>query len=164
MNFNNTVVIMTSNIASESILELGDSNWELAEQSVMDALQNKFKPEFLNRVDDVIIYKPLSRENLGRIVDLQLDRVRSQLLTRNLALRVESEVRADLLAEAYDPKYGARPLKRTIQRRLQNPIALALLAGDFVDGDTIIASRSDDGTVKLSKIKSNVQEHAGAGI
>ncbi|MCZ6761158.1 MAG: AAA family ATPase, partial [Gemmatimonadetes bacterium] len=164
VNFNNTVVIMTSNIASESILELGDSNWELAEQSVMDALRNKFKPEFLNRVDDVIIYKPLSREDLGRIVDLQLDRVRSQLLTRNLALRVEPEVRADLLAEAYDPKYGVRPLKRTIQRRLQNPIALALLEGDFVDGDTVVASRSNDGTVKLSKAKSNLQEHAGAGI
>lgn len=164
VNFNNTVVIMTSNIASESILELGDSNWELAEQSVMDALRNKFKPEFLNRVDDVIIYKPLSRDDLGRIVDLQLDRVRSQLLTRNLALRVEPEVRADLLAEAYDPKYGARPLKRTIQRRLQNPIALALLEGDFVDGDTVVASRSNDGTVKLSKAKGNLQEHAGAGI
>ncbi|MEK0431485.1 MAG: hypothetical protein RL139_1289, partial [Gemmatimonadota bacterium] len=138
VDFRNTVIIMTSNIGSSWILEQGTSDWALVETQVTAALRGHFKPEFLNRVDDIIIFRPLGAAELSPIVELQLARVARLLAERHITLTVTPEARAVLATEGYDPAFGARPLKRAIQRLLQNPLALALLEGKFKDGDTIV--------------------------
>ena len=109
-----------------------------------DELRNHFRPEFLNRVDDIIVFRPLSREDLAQIVDIQLRKLEEQLAARHLHLDVTQEARELLAAQGFDPVYGARPLKRVIQRELQNVIALELLEGAFTDGDTIRVERTGD--------------------
>ncbi len=145
VDFRNTVVIMTSNIGSQWILELGEGQESEAERRVLDALRQTFKPEFLNRVDDVIVFHQLSRDDLGGIVELQLERVRALMAGRGLTLEMTPEARELLVAEGYDPVYGARPLKRAIQRHIQNPLALAVLEGEFTEGDVVLVARSADG-------------------
>ena len=144
VDFRNVVIIMTSNIGSAFILEHGQSNWELVERQVMAQLRQTFKPEFLNRVDDIIIFKPLGKEQIERIVELQLDRLRRLLSEKKLTLEVTPEAKALLAREGYDPAFGARPLKRAIQRLIQNPLALAILEGRFVEGDRIVADAEGD--------------------
>jgi len=147
VDFRNAVVIMTSNIGSQIIMEAGaadDASWVPAETRVRDELRNHFRPEFLNRVDDIIVFRPLSREDLAQIVDIQLRKLEAQLAARHLKLEVTPEARALVAAQGYDPVYGARPLKRVIQRELQNPIALEMLEGAFHDGDTIRVERAGD--------------------
>ena len=139
VDFRNTVVIMTSNIGSSWILEHGTDDWALVETQVGLALREQFKPEFLNRVDDTIIFHPLSETDIGHIVELQLHRLDALLADRKLVLQVTDEAKAFLAHEGYDPAFGARPLKRAIQRHLQNPLAMAVLAGEFAEGDTIRA-------------------------
>jgi ATP-dependent Clp protease ATP-binding subunit ClpB len=134
VNFKNTIIIMTSNIGSQSIQEMGI---EAARSRVMDALRQHFRPEFLNRIDEVVVFHALSREDLTRIVDIQLERLRSLVRGQGLELDLTEDAKAQLAAEGFDPVYGARPLKRVIQRRIQNPLALALLQGNFREGDTI---------------------------
>jgi ATP-dependent Clp protease ATP-binding subunit ClpB len=145
VDFRNTVIIMTSNIGSQRIVEAGEqvdaAAWGLIEREVRDQLRLHFRPEFLNRVDEIIVFRPLSRDDLSRIVDLQLAGLERQLAARHLALRLTDEARALLATEGYDPVYGARPLKRVVQRMLQNPIALALLEGQYAEGDTIVVGR-----------------------
>ena len=139
VDFRNTVLIMTSNIGSDAILDAarrGD-DWEAVTHRVRERLHDHFKPEFLNRVDDILVYRPLSREDLDRIVELLLERVNERLAEREVALEVSEPARRRLAEEGYDPAFGARPLKRVIQRRLENPLALAFLEGEFEDGDTI---------------------------
>ncbi len=148
VDFRNTVIIMTSNIGSQLILEAGEqegSGWGLVEAQVRDQLRHHFRPEFLNRVDDIIVFRQLGRTDLAEIVTLQLARLTKLLAERNLTLKVTQEAKDLLAAEGYDPVFGARPLKRVIQRRLQNPIALELLEGRFADGDTIEVGREGDG-------------------
>ncbi len=145
VDFRNTVIIMTSNIGSQWILELGTSRWEEVETRVMEGLRAHFRPEFLNRVDDTILFRPLSPEDLERIVDLQLERVAALLRERKLALVVGPEAKRLLASEGYDPVFGARPLKRAIQRLLQNPLALAVLAGTYGEGDVIRVDRAPSG-------------------
>jgi ATP-dependent Clp protease ATP-binding subunit ClpB len=137
VNFRNSVIIMTSNIGSQYIVEAGGATWDRVEERVRDELRNHFRPEFLNRVDDIIVFRPLSRSDLVRIVDLQLVRLEQQLAQRGLKLELTPEARELLAEQGYDPMYGARPLKRVIQRELQNRIALELLEGGFNEGDTI---------------------------
>jgi ATP-dependent Clp protease ATP-binding subunit ClpB len=127
VDFRNTVLIMTSNVRS-------------AEQ-----LRDHFRPEFLNRVDDIIVFHPLSRADILRIVDLQLDRLNRPLAERKLGIEVTREAREFLAHQGYDPVYGARPLKRAIQRLLQNPIALELLEGHYAEGDVIRVEVGDGG-------------------
>jgi ATP-dependent Clp protease ATP-binding subunit ClpB len=119
VDFRNAVLIMTSNIRSS------------------EALREFFRPEFLNRVDEIVEFKALSREQLGGIVELQLERLRARLAERGLALELSDEATAAIAESGWDPAYGARPLKRAIQRLLENPLALRLLEGDFGEGDTI---------------------------
>jgi ATP-dependent Clp protease ATP-binding subunit ClpB len=149
VDFRNAVIIMTSNIGSQYIVDAGaqleSKGWEKVEDRVRDELRNHFRPEFLNRVDDIIVFRQLSREDLVRIVDLQLVRLEQMLAQRHLGLAVTPEAKALIAAEGYDPVYGARPLKRVIQRLLQNPIALEILKGNFHDGDTIRVERNGDG-------------------
>ncbi len=147
VDFRNTVIIMTSNAGSQFILEHGERDWAEAERMVTDTLRHTFKPEFLNRVDDIIMFRPLSREDLLEILDLQLQRVEKLLESRRLTLQVTPEVKDLMIGEGFDPVYGARPLKRVIQRKIQNPLALALLEGQFSEGDTVRVTRkgeSDD--------------------
>jgi ATP-dependent Clp protease ATP-binding subunit ClpB len=137
VDFRNAVVIMTSNIGSQWILEQGTDDWALVETQVTQALRAHFKPEFLNRVDDIIIFRPLGQAEIARIVDLQLARFAKLLADKKLALDITPAARELLATEGYDPAFGARPLKRTIQRLLQNPLALALLQGEYAEGDTV---------------------------
>ena len=144
VDFRNAVIIMTSNIGSTWILEQGTRDWPLVETQVSAALRQHFKPEFLNRVDDIVIFRPLAEEQISHIVDLQLTRLDRLLADRKITLTLSDEARAILAAEGYEPAFGARPLKRAIQRLLQNPLALALLEGRFKDGDHIVAKTDGD--------------------
>ncbi|MGI8608588.1 MAG: ATP-dependent chaperone ClpB [Candidatus Dormibacteria bacterium] len=136
VDFNNTIVVMTSNLGSHLIQEYAADEARM-HGAVMDALRQAFRPEFLNRVDDVIIFRPLTQDQLRGIVEIQLKGLRARLETRHLDLQV-SEPALDLLAkEGYDPVYGARPLKRAIQRLLQDPLAMRILQGEFNDGDAL---------------------------
>ena len=151
VDFRNTVLIMTSNIGSQDILEMGTANWEQVETKVLELLRRSFKPEFLNRVDDTIIFRPLSEADIARIVDVQLKRFERLLGERKLTLDVTPAAKQLLVSEGYDPIYGARPLKRSMQRLLQNPLAMAVLEGTYVEGDTIKADRGTDGALTFEK-------------
>ncbi len=122
----------------------GGAEWEKVEAAVRADLRLHFRPEFLNRVDDVIVFHPLSRSDLAHIVTLQLGHLEELLAARHLSLRVTPEASAWLAGRGYDPVYGARPLKRVIQRELQNPIALEVLEGRYQPGDTIVVDTSGD--------------------
>src|SRR2546429_6348206 len=144
---------MTSNIGSQYILEMGKQNWEQVETKVLELLRQTFKPEFLNRVDDVIIFRPLSSEDIARIVDLQIERVERLVAERKLRLEVTPAAKQLIVAEGYDPVYGARPLKRSIQRLLQNPLAPGLPGGEFAEGGRIRVGRAEDGnSVSLQRV------------
>ncbi len=134
VNFRNTIVIMTSNVGSRWIKELGV---EAARTQVMEELDRTFRPEFLNRVDEVILFHGLSREDLVRIVGIQLGRLRDLLAGRRISLSWTPAAEEHLAEVGYDPVYGARPLKRVIQREVQDPLALALLRGEFAEGDAV---------------------------
>src|SRR5467141_3357060 len=163
VDFRNTVLIMTSNIGSQYILEMGTQNWEQVETKVLELLRQTFKPEFLNRVDDVIIFRPLSSEDIARIVDLQIERVERLVAERKLRLEVTAAAKQLVVAEGYDPVYGARPLKRSIQRLLQNPLALAVLEGKFAEGDRIRVDRAKDGAhLGFERIAATAAEPARA--
>ncbi len=139
VDFKNTVIIMTSNFASQQIQELSTdqgADWEI-EAHVKDALRNYFKPEFLNRIDETIIFHLLNRDHLKKIVDVQLRYLVERLKDRHLNVIITDEAKQQLMDEGYDPSYGARPLKRVIQQRLENALATELLAGKFTEGDTI---------------------------
>ncbi len=139
VDFRNTVLVLTSNVGSQYIVDLGADQAEEMERRVMEALRAQFKPEFLNRVDDVIIYHQLSREHIGRIVTIQLERVRKLLEERHLELELTDEARQLLADRGFDPHYGARPLKRVIQRMVQDPLAMKILEGAFPEGSKILA-------------------------
>jgi ATP-dependent Clp protease ATP-binding subunit ClpB len=146
VNFKNTVIAMTSNLGSDRIQTLtneGASDWEV-EAAVKDLLKLQFRPEFLNRVDEMIVFHPLRKEQLTLIVDVQLEHLRKRLAQRGLKLTLDAAAVKLLADEGYDPTLGARPLKRVIQQRLENPLAQRILAGDFKEGDTI-AVHADPG-------------------
>jgi ATP-dependent Clp protease ATP-binding subunit ClpB len=140
VDFRNTVIIMTSNIGSQWILEHAGADWAIVETQVTQALRGHFKPEFLNRVDDVIIFHPLGEREIEHIVELQLKRMERLLSEKKLTLEVSAEAKQLLARDGYDPAFGARPLKRAIQRLLQNPLAMAVLEGRFADGDTVLVT------------------------
>jgi ATP-dependent Clp protease ATP-binding subunit ClpB len=143
VDFRNAVIILTSNVGSQLILERGQSgeggDWARVEQEVLGALRGMFKPEFLNRIDDIVVFHPLRRADLDHIVDLQLGHLRKLLADRKLTIILTAEARARLADAGYEPAFGARPLKRAVQRLLQNPLAMAVLEGRFKEGDQIIA-------------------------
>jgi ATP-dependent Clp protease ATP-binding subunit ClpB len=147
VNFKNTVVIITSNIASPIIQELTTrgATQDAIRARVLEELRGQLRPEFLNRIDEVIVFKPLSREQIGQIVEIQLGRLRELLRDRKIALELTPSAREQMAEEGYDPVYGARPLKRVIQQRLQNALALKLLQGEFRDGDTVVVDVDDAG-------------------
>jgi len=152
VDFRNVVIIMTSNVGSAYILEHAGTDWALVETQVTAALRQHFKPEFLNRVDDIIVFRPLGREQIARIVELQLARLRTLLADRKLTLELSDAAMTKLADEGYDPAFGARPLKRAVQRLLQNPLALRILQGSFGEGDTIRADVGADGELEFTKV------------
>jgi ATP-dependent Clp protease ATP-binding subunit ClpB len=139
VDFKNTVLIMTSNIGSQFLVDLREDQRDQMEARVMEALRAHFKPEFLNRVDDVILFHQLGREHLDRIVEIQLGRLRKLLADRHLELELTPEAKHLLAERGYDPQYGARPLKRVIQRMVQDPLAMKILEGKFPEGSKILA-------------------------
>ena len=149
VDFTNSIVIMTSNIGSRWIKELGA---EAARERVMEEMDRTFRPEFLNRVDEIILFRSLTKDDLLQIVDIQVRHLRELLSERNIGLELTNSTRQHLAEAGYDPVYGARPLKRVIQRQIQDPLALALLQGDFTEGDTVRVD-APDGQVTFERVE-----------
>jgi ATP-dependent Clp protease ATP-binding subunit ClpB len=145
VDFRNCVIIMTSNVGSHWIQQFGASDYAKMRSMVMEALHENFKPEFLNRIDETVIYHPLELAQIRAIATIQLQGLAKRLAERHLALEVTDRAAEYLATQGYDPVYGARPLKRTIQRLIQDPLALLLLEGKFADGDTVKVDLAEDG-------------------
>jgi ATP-dependent Clp protease ATP-binding subunit ClpB len=143
VDFKNTVLIMTSNLGSREI-QAAEGDEKQVREAVAQELRLHFKPEFLNRIDDIVIFHQLSREQIAEIIDVQLERLRAMLGERDITLALDDSARALLAREGYDPQYGARPLKRAIQTLIQNPLAVRLLQGEIVPGQTIHVSADGD--------------------
>ncbi|MFW6050639.1 MAG: AAA family ATPase, partial [Myxococcota bacterium] len=149
VDFRNTVVILTSNVGSQHIMALEEE--EEMRTRVMEDLRAAFRPEFLNRLDEIVVFHRLDRAQVRRIVDIQLERFRRRLASRDLVLEVTDPAK-DLLANlGYDPTYGARPLKRAIQRHLENPLAQEVLAGRFMPGDTVVVDSGEGGELRFER-------------
>jgi ATP-dependent Clp protease ATP-binding subunit ClpC len=151
VDFRNTVVIMTSNLGTEMFKRqaIGFSRQEEDEQQKLKSdiekeLKQAFRPEFLNRIDDTIIFQPLTEEHLKKIVDLLISEVQKRLSDRNIKLEMDDEAKAWLLKEGYEPAYGARPLRRAIQRYVENPLSSRILQGEIKDGETVVVGVSGD--------------------
>ena len=154
VGFKNTVIIMTSNIGGSFILEHGTEDWALVETQVTAALRQHFRPEFLNRVDDIIIFKPLGQEQIEHIIGLQLKRLDQLLTDRKLSIELTPAAKHQLATEGYDQAFGARPLKRAIQRLVQNPLAMLVLEGRFLEGDKIKVDAGPDGELTFMNLPS----------
>lgn len=159
VSFTNTVVIMTSNVGSQWIKELGGRDEKEMRRRVLEALSQQFRPEFLNRIDETIIFHALGMEELTQIVDIQLRHLQALLVDRKVTVELTEAARQHLAEEGFDPVYGARPLKRVIQREIQDPLALKLLQGDFRDGDAIrVDSRDGSFVFEASQVETERQE------
>jgi ATP-dependent Clp protease ATP-binding subunit ClpB len=134
---------MTSNLGSREI-QTADGNEVQARESVVQILRDYFKPEFLNRIDDIVVFKQLGRESIAQIIDVQLERLRRTLNERGIQIVLDDSAKELLVREGYDPTYGARPLKRAIQSLIQNPLAVKLLNGEIASGQTIRVSMEND--------------------
>jgi ATP-dependent Clp protease ATP-binding subunit ClpB len=146
VDFRNTIVVMTSNLGSEFLVSLGEKqDVDVVRDQVMAVVRSHFRPEFLNRLDDIILFHRLKREHMTQIVDIQLERLRRLLSERKITIKLDKAAREWLGDKGYDPAYGARPLKRVIQRHLQDPLAEKILAGDISDGETVQVSASAQG-------------------
>jgi ATP-dependent Clp protease ATP-binding subunit ClpB len=143
VDFKNTVLIMTSNLGSREIQDADGDEQEVRE-AVLQELRANFKPEFLNRIDDIVIFHQLSREQIGQIIDVQLERLRAMLAERSIQLVLDDSARQLLAREGYDPNYGARPLKRAIQTLIQNPLAVKLLSAEILPGQTVKVTANGD--------------------
>jgi ATP-dependent Clp protease ATP-binding subunit ClpB len=141
VDFRNTVLVMTSNVGSNAIFELSAKDPERARKEAMEALRAAFRPEFINRIDEIVIFNPLGKGQLERIVDLLLKSVEALLAERQITLELTPAAKGVLLSEGYDPAYGARPLRRTIQRMIQDPLALQILEGKILPGDRVLVDR-----------------------
>ena len=158
VNFKNTVIVMTSNVGTAMVerntigfsVHGKDSRTEETRKRLLESLRQQFRPEFLNRVDDIIVFNSLTREHLARIVDIQLTNVGKLLKDRNLKLEITAAAKDRIITEGYDPQYGARPMKRAIQRLIQDPLALKLITGGFAEGDTILVDAAAELEHELS--------------
>jgi ATP-dependent Clp protease ATP-binding subunit ClpB len=147
VDFKNTIIIMTSNVGSQWIQELGARDRTEMEQRVMDALRATFKPEFLNRIDEIIIFHNLTPEQIGAIVEIQIERLARRLAERKITLSLTEPAKQLIARKGYDPVYGARPLKRAIQQAIENPLAVEILKGRFPEGAEILADAEGDRVV-----------------
>jgi ATP-dependent Clp protease ATP-binding subunit ClpA len=164
VNFKNTVIIMTSNIGSEAILDAGkrsgkmgfttgeDDREDPVRERVMGMLQDRFKPEFLNRLDEIIVFRALGEEQIGRIVELQLARIAERLKGKHISLKVTDKAKTLLAKKGYDPVFGARPLKRTLQHEILDQLAMKIIEGEVKDEQTVTVDAKDDAvTLKVGK-------------
>ena len=146
VDFRNTLIIMTSNLGSDVIANQPEGeDLEVVRPMVMEVVRSAFRPEFLNRLDETILFRRLAREHMDGIVEIQLDRLRSRVMDRGITIELDEAARAWIADQGYDPVYGARPLKRTIQSALENPLAQAILEDRINDGDEIKVSAGKDG-------------------
>jgi ATP-dependent Clp protease ATP-binding subunit ClpB len=143
VDFKNTILIMTSNIGSQWIADVSPSQEEEMRRRVMEALKASFKPEFLNRVDDIIIFHRLTRDEIKKIVDIQTEILKKRLAARNISVSLTEKAKEYLVKKGFDPIYGARPLKRVIQKDIQDVLALKILNGEFKEGDSITIDAND---------------------
>jgi len=155
VDFRNTVIIMTSNIASQLIYESTRQNrdFELIKKDVLQSLREYFKPEFLNRIDEIVIFKPLTEEHLKDIIKIQLNRLLERLKDKNITLTLSDKAKQIILREGFDPALGARPLRRALQRLVMDPLALKILSGEFVEGDEILVDEGKKGEITFIKKK-----------
>ena len=144
VNFKNTVIIMTSNLGSHVIQEMAGDDYDTIKSAVMASVNSHFKPEFINRIDEIVVFHSLDQAQMARIAEIQLDRLRARLKERELELVVSDDAMTHLVEIGYDPVFGARPLKRVIQQEIENPLAQLLLSGEFVAGDVISVEWVDD--------------------
>jgi ATP-dependent Clp protease ATP-binding subunit ClpB len=152
VDFKNTVLIMTSNLGSREI-QSAEGDEKQAREAVVQVMRDYFKPEFLNRIDDIVVFKQLGKEQITEIIDVQLERLRSMLEERGIKIELDDSARALLVQEGYDPVYGARPLKRAIQSLIQNPLAVKLLKGEIASGQTVRVS-AQNSEMKFSPVES----------
>lgn len=165
VNFRNTLIIMTSNLGTEiiqaSMATMTDSNrialMEQLQKPIQELLRQRFRPEFLNRIDEIIIFKPLLQSEVKQIARLQLERLRHRLQQRGLDLQVTDKALEWLATVGYDPQFGARPLRRAIERYIANPLAMKILAGEFSSGDTVLIDCNAEGQVVLAKASTPVE-------
>jgi ATP-dependent Clp protease ATP-binding subunit ClpB len=151
VDFKNTVIIMTSNIGSQAIIDLAGKDEKEMEKRVMDALRAHFRPEFLNRVDDIVLFHSLAEKQIEKIVDIQTAHLQKLLAERKITLHLEAKAKYFLAKQGYDPVYGARPLKRAIQKYLQDPLSMQILEGNFREGDSVTADAADIGGLTFKK-------------
>ncbi len=145
VDFRNSVIVMTSNLGSQLIQEMaGEENYEAMKASVMEVVGSHFRPEFINRIDDLVVFHPLAREHIRKIVDIQLGYLHARLAERDISIHLSDDARDKLAAAGFDPVYGARPLKRAIQHQVENPLAQEILQGKFKPGDVIEVGVTDD--------------------
>ncbi len=164
VDFRNTVLVMTSNVGSAAISELAGKDPERARKEAMEALRASFRPEFLNRIDEIVIFNPLGKEQLAKIVGLLMKNVEKLLAERQITLELKPAAQELLLREGYDPAYGARPLRRTIQRLVQDPLALQILEGKVLPGDQVVVDRDGQKDVMRFERKPAKQPAAAARI
>jgi ATP-dependent Clp protease ATP-binding subunit ClpB len=166
VDFKNTVIIMTSNIGSERILEFSGKTdtaaYEVMKEAVLTEMRHHFRPEFLNRIDEIVVFHSLSEEELKKILGVQLGRLRARLAEQHIDLALTETAATHLAREGYDPVYGARPLKRAIQKELETPIGRRLLAGEIKDGDKVIVDWKD-GEFTFSTKTAERAETVGSG-
>ena len=153
VDFKNTVIIMTSNLGSHKIQEMVGESYEDIKAEVMDSVGQHFRPEFVNRIDEIVVFHPLGMSQMAGIAAIQLNRLRQRLYERELDIELSAEAMNKLVAVGYDPVYGARPLKRAIQQEIENPLSLKLLAGDFVAGDIIKVDVGVDDKLTFDKLR-----------
>ena len=153
VDFKNTVIIMTSNLGSDKIQEMAGDSYEEIKAAVMNAVNQHFRPEFVNRIDEIVVFHPLGQEQMAGIADIQLSRLRKRLQERDMDIVLSDEAMTKLIAVGYDPVYGARPLKRAIQQEIENPLSLKLLSGEFVAGDTIKVDVDAEGNFTFDKLR-----------
>jgi ATP-dependent Clp protease ATP-binding subunit ClpB len=152
VDFRNSVLIMTSNLGSPYILEHQGDDWTIVESKVREALFQGFRPEFLNRIDEILIFRPLGREELERVVGIQLDRLAALARDRHVELEVTAAARSRIVEAGYDPAFGARPIKRAIQHLVSDPLAMAFLEGRFHDGDVIEADAGGGDALEFRRL------------
>ncbi|CAM3461899.1 chaperone protein ClpB [Psychrobacter glaciei] len=153
VDFKNTVIIMTSNLGSHKIQEMVGESYEDIKAEVMDSVGQHFRPEFVNRIDEIVVFHPLGMSQMAGIATIQLDRLRQRLHEREMDIELSADAMNKLVAVGYDPVYGARPLKRAIQQEIENPLSLKLLSGDFVAGDIIKVDVGSDDKLTFDKLR-----------
>ena len=153
VDFKNTVIIMTSNLGSHKIQEMAGDSYEEIKAAVMNSVNQHFRPEFVNRIDEIVVFHPLGQEQMAGIADIQLSRLRKRLQERDMNIVLSDEAMTQLVAVGYDPVYGARPLKRAIQQAIENPLSVKLLSGEFVAGDTIKVDVDGQGNFTFDKLR-----------